>query len=374
MLMDLGGGSVEISLVDGEGIQWSESHAMGSVRLLEEFEARKGDAAKFQRLIADTVGTLRIASLKGRSPTGFAATGGNIEELAKLAGLKNGDGKVQVLPLKALREVLLKLSKLTVEERIKELGLRPDRADVILPAGLIYEHVAALAGAEVIHVPMVGLKEGALYDLVDTLAVHTDEKAKKEHVVLDASVALGRRFQFEEQHGVHVSKLALSLFDQMQSRHRLKPADRSILQAAAVLHDVGRFVGDKGHHKHSYYLIAQSEIPGLSDNEVELAAQVARYHRRKEPTTNHSPFARLSEADRRRVNLLSALLRVADALDREHRRAVRSVKLARRGTTTTLRVTGEGDFTLEQWAVQAKGGLFARLFDTTIEIESETKA
>jgi exopolyphosphatase/guanosine-5'-triphosphate,3'-diphosphate pyrophosphatase len=370
MLMDLGGGSLEVSLADGRGIRWSESHAMGAVRLLEEFESCKGDTKRFQTLIAETVGTLRIAGAKGRAPVGLAATGGNIEELARLSGLSEPEGGASVLPVKQLRETLQKVAKLDVAERMEKLDLRPDRADVVVPAGFVYEQVARLAGVDAIHVPYVGLKDGVLLDLVDGLAVHTDAKARKETQVLDASVALGHRYQFDEEHGVHVSRLALSLFDQLQPRHRLKPIDRSILQAAAVLHDIGRFVGDAKHHKHSYYLVSQADLPGLSEQEVELAAQVARYHRKKEPRVAHAPFAALNAADQRRVTVLSAILRVADALDREHRQAIRAVRLSRHGGNTTLKVQGDGSFTLEQWALEAKGGLFCRVFDTTLELEA----
>lgn len=375
MLMDLGGGSVEVSLADLRGIRWSETHRMGAVRLLEEFESCKGDTKKFQSLIAETVGTLRIAGAKGRSPVGLAATGGNIEELAKLAGVKPpeaGDGAssaASVLPVKQLHETIQKIAKMDVKERIEKLGLRPDRADVIVPAGFVYEQVAKLAGLDEIHVPYVGLKDGVIYDLMDSIAVHTDPRVRKETQVLDASVALGHRYQFDEEHGVHVSRLAMSLFDQLQAKHRLKPIDRSILQAAAVLHDIGRFIGDEQHHKHSYYLVSHADLPGLSEHEVQLAAQVARYHRRKEPRSSHAPFAALTAHDQKRVTLLSAILRVADALDREHRQAIRSVKVARKGDATILRVQGEGSFTLEQWALEAKGGLFCRVFDTTLELE-----
>ncbi|MEA3202978.1 MAG: exopolyphosphatase / guanosine-5-triphosphate,3-diphosphate pyrophosphatase [Thermoplasmata archaeon] len=369
IMMDLGGGSVEIGLLDAGGLLWSESHPMGSVRLLEEFHAVQGDPAKFGHLVAETVHTLRINLPRGRKPAGFAATGGNIEELARLAGC--GDDEVAQLPIKKLREQVQRLTKMSLEERRQVLGLRPDRADVIVPAGLVYEHVADLLGADTIHVPHVGLKDGVLYDLVDSVAVHTDPQAKTEHVVLDASVALGRRYQFEEPHGVQVSRLALSLFDQTQGLHRLRPADRLLLQAAAVLHDVGRFVNDHKHHKHSYYLIAQADLPGLSGDDVEVVAQVARYHRRKEPTPSHKPFAKLSGADQERVTRLAALLRVADALDRQHRGAVRGVKVRLEKDAVVLRLRGQGDLALEQWAVQEKGGLFCATFDTTIELETE---
>ncbi|MCA1810902.1 MAG: Ppx/GppA family phosphatase [Halobacteriales archaeon] len=369
MVMDLGGGSVEIGLLDAGGLLWSESHPMGSVRLLEEFHAVQGDPERFQHLVAETIHTLRVNLPRGRKPAGFAATGGNIEELARLAGCR--DDAVAELSLKKLREQVQRLAKMSLEERKKELGLRPDRADVIVPAGLVYEHVAELVGADTLHVPHVGLKDGVLFDLVDSLAVHTDPQAKSEHVVLDASVALGRRYQFEESHGVQVSRLALSLFDQTKELHRLRAADRILLQAAAVLHDVGRFIDDHRHHKHSYYLIAQADLPGLSGEDVEVVAQVARYHRRKEPALRHKPFAKLSGADQERVRRLAALLRVADALDRQHRAAVRGVKVLVEKDAVVLRLKGEGDLALEQWAVQEKGGLFCSAFDTTLEFETE---
>src|SRR5205814_295027 len=134
---------------------------------------------------------------------GLVATGGNIEEIARLAGLSpppNGAGAV-VLPVKHLRDTVQKIAKLDLKDRMEKLDLRPDRADVIVPAGLVYEQVARLAGVDAIHVPYVGLKDGVLHDLVDSLAIHTDAKTRKETQVLDASVALGHRYQFDEEHG-----------------------------------------------------------------------------------------------------------------------------------------------------------------------------
>ncbi len=372
MLMDLGGGSVEVSLVDGKGIQWSESHPMGSVRLLEEFQACQGETKRFQKLIAETVETMRIPRApKGKPVKGLVATGGNIEDLARLGGARDPETKVSQLPLKDLRRVLERLGELSDRERIKEYGLRPDRADVILPAGLVYEHVAHIAGVEELYVPHVGLKEGLLYDILDSVSVDSDPRARRERLVRDGSLALGRRYQFDEDHGAHVAVLALAIYDQTQADHGLGEAERAILHAAALLHDVGRFVDDRKHHKHSYYLISESEIPGLSEAETELAAQVARYHRRKEPTIKHEAFAKLGPAERERVLRLSAILRVADALDSEHRQVVRSVTVTRRGDKTGLHVKGDGDLALEEWAVRNKGGLYARLFKTTLELKAE---
>jgi len=373
MLMDLGGGSVEVTLADRGGIRWSESHPMGSVRLLEEFEAAKGEAKRVQALIAESVAAMRLPDRRdGDRVGGLAATGGNIEDLARIAGVRDPGTKVSELPLKELRKVLERLGELDERERIREYGLRPDRADVILPAGLVYEHVARIAGVKAIHVPHVGLKEGVLLDLVDTLAVHTDTRARKEAQVREGSLALGRRYRFDESHGVHVARLALSLFDQTQSLHGLAEGDRAVLQAAALLHDVGRFVADRKHHKHSYYLLSQADLPGLSAADTEVAAQVARYHRRKEPSIEHEPFARLSEAQRERVTRLSALLRVADALDQEHKQAVRTVTVRRDGGRAILDIQADGDVALEEWSLRSKGALFSRIFSLPLELRPET--
>lgn len=171
MLMDLGGGSVEVSLADARGIRWSESYPMGAVRLLAEFASCKGDTKRFQAFVADTMAPLRSAGAKGHAPVGLAATGGNIEALADLADAKPDGKGVRVVPVETLRALAQKLAGLSVEERQATFGLRPDRADVIVPAALIYEQVAKLVGLDAIHVPFTGLKDGVLHDLVDGLAL-----------------------------------------------------------------------------------------------------------------------------------------------------------------------------------------------------------
>ncbi|HUR62477.1 MAG TPA: Ppx/GppA phosphatase family protein [Candidatus Thermoplasmatota archaeon] len=369
VLVDVGGGSVEVSLGNAEGLQWTESRGMGAVRLLEQFREVEGNARKVRRLIEETVGTLRLPGIKGGEVAGMAATGGNIEELARLCGAREGKDKVQVLPAKALRDLLDAMLETDLEERARRWDLKRDRADVILPAGLVYAHVARLAGAADIHVPNVALKDGVIAELVAQAdpAVAAAGPAP-EGKARRSALGLGRRFQFEESHGVHVEHLALSLFDQLADLHRLGPRDRTILASAALLHDVGRHVSDKRHHKHTYYLVSEAELLGLTQPEVELAALVARYHRKAEPKPKHKGYAALTSPDRERVERLSAILRVADALDRQHRGHVREVRCVHANGTTRLELQVQGDVQLEQWAVEKKGGLFERLFDTKIQV------
>ncbi len=374
ILMDLGGGSVEISLVTSSAIAWSVSHSVGTVRLLEELGDRSASPARFRRLLEEYVATLQLELPRGRRrvrPAGVIATGGNIEALVRLSDPASvGDGVVQ-LPLAELRASIRTLSGLSVEERMRELDLREDRADVILPAAVIYERIAAAYGAEVILVPQVGLKDGVLVDLVDDLLAHAQHASRHDQDVYAGALELGRRFDFDEAHAVHVAQLAASLYDQLAALHALPARDRRILVAAALLHDIGQFVSYRAHHKHAYYLISHSELPGFSPEQIGLVSLVARYHRKAEPKEEHEGYAELNGDDRERVVKLAALLRVADALDREHVQRVREVKASIANGELRLRIIAAGDQLLERWAIDKKGKLLERTFGVTMRLEQE---
>jgi exopolyphosphatase/guanosine-5'-triphosphate,3'-diphosphate pyrophosphatase len=373
--VDVGGGSVEVSLVDANGILWSESHVMGSVRLLEELSSAGDEPGRFQRLLREYAATLQIPVIAQHwNPRGMIATGGNAEALARLTGAGASRGNVAAVPLGSLRGIIELLSKLSYRQRVDQLGLREDRADVILPAAMIYERVASLVDAAEVLVPAVGLKDGVLIDLAEDVASHQAHEDRKERQAVAGCVALGRRYMFNEAHALHVSRLAGSLFDDLQRVHGLDAADRRMLLAAAVLHDIGTFVGYKKHHKHSLYLIANSEIPEFTPRETDIVANVARYHRKGVPADHHIAFTALEPADRERVVKLASLLRIADALDREHVQAVRSLTArATRGRKLKLEVDADADLLLERWALRRKAGLFTDLFGLEIELAGGEK-
>jgi exopolyphosphatase/guanosine-5'-triphosphate,3'-diphosphate pyrophosphatase len=372
VLVDLGGGSVEVSLVDNTAILWSESHTMGSVRLLEELNVSGDEPGRFQRLLEEYAATLRIPVIaKQMNPAGLIATGGNIEALARLIGGEPGRGKVARIPLAELRAAISKLSSLSVRQRMEQLGLREDRADVILPAAMVYERVASLVGAPEILVPAVGLKDGVLVDLIDDLTTHEAHEVRKEKQAVAGALALGKRYGFDEAHAGHVARLAGSLFDQLQKLHKLDTADRRMLLAAATLHDIGIFIGHKKHHKHSLYIISQSEVPEFTQREIDIIANVARYHRKGVPAVHHDTFTRLASEDRERVVKLASILRIADALDREHLQAVRGVKASTSKSRLTLELDGDGDLLLERWALRRKAGLFTDTFGLEVVVAGD---
>jgi exopolyphosphatase/guanosine-5'-triphosphate,3'-diphosphate pyrophosphatase len=370
ILADLGGGSVEISLADGEAVYWTQSHGMGSVRLLEELAVAGDEPGRFRRRLEEYTATLELPIRGHVRPAGFIATGGNIEALARLVQAEPDNAGVSRIPLARLRATIQALAGLSYRQRVDQLGLREDRADVILPAAMVYERLASLAGFDEILAPNVGIKEGVLLDIVEEM-VPLRRKSRQDRIAWSGALALGRRYRLDAAHGKQVARLARSLLDQLEGEIEFDELDRRVLVAAAVLHDVGTFIAYRRHHKHSYYIIAESELPGFSPAEIQLVANVARYHRKNVPSPHHEPYMKLSDKNRERVNRLAGILRIADALDREHRQNIQDVRVTLDGKTLYLEMNGTGDLLLERWALQQKAGLFEKHFGWEVRIRED---
>ncbi|HYE78896.1 MAG TPA: HD domain-containing protein, partial [bacterium] len=243
------------------------------------------------------------------------------------------------------------------------------RADVIQPAAYLYQAAMEGAGLPAMVVPEVGLRDGLLWQMVDPL-VAPKALSTPDEVVYQMALDIGERYRFDRVHAEQSARLAGKLFDQLAELHRLQPSDRYLLVAAALLHDVGHLVNHGRHHLHTYYLIKNADFYGLSHREQELVAQVAKFHRKGDPDPGRYPeFAALSHQDRVRVTKLTALLRIADALDRTHAATISDVRASQDDGTVTLRVAGPVDINIERWAVAKKAGLFKRVFLTNIAVE-----
>jgi exopolyphosphatase/guanosine-5'-triphosphate,3'-diphosphate pyrophosphatase len=205
------------------------------------------------------------------------------------------------------------------------------------------------------------IREGVIYDFIHRHRERLKAEAEIPDLRRRSVMALARRCQAPEAHSVHVASLALRLFDQTTRLHRLGPAERNWLEYAAILHDVGYLINERQHHKHAYYLITNSDIGGLSGEELHVVANIARYHRRAIPHPKHEEFDALSPKYKRIVRILSALLRIADGLDRTHFSVVRSLDV-RLGATVTITLHVTGDAEMETWAAAGRADLFERVF------------
>jgi len=260
-----------------------------------------------------------------------------------------------------------KLTAMTPDERRATWGLRPDRADVIAPAAAIVLSLADAYHFERVLSPGIGLKDGVIDELVEK---HFDvwDYGGEAAAAIEAAVRLGRRYAFDEKHGALVARLASDLFDQLRPLHRLGDRDRLLLHVSALLHDVGDFIRYEGHHRHSYYILVNSDVLGLSPRERDVVANCARYHRKSLPDASHPNFRDLDRDDRARVRALAAILRIADALDREHVAKITAARGVLEKGRLRLHLTGSADRQLEEWTVVRKSELFREVFDVAVEV------
>jgi exopolyphosphatase/guanosine-5'-triphosphate,3'-diphosphate pyrophosphatase len=369
LLANLGGGSLELALVNQEGVLSSATHTLGAVRLWEEFKSSASKPKQFLHLLEEYTSTLRLSlGEEGRPWAGLLATGGNIEELAKMARAPEVAPGIRELSVTALRDLLEELLRTPLEERLARWDIVPDRADVVIPAAVVYLHLGTLSGQTKFLVPYVGTKEGILFDLVDRLTLNSAYALRQEKQLTHMALSLGRRYQFDEAHGRQVSRLALALFEQLADLHSLGPEDHRMLLVASLLHDIGAYISYKKHHKHSLYLISQSELPGFSPEDMLLVANVARYHRKNPPSLEHENYFRLSKPLRLRVAKLASLLRIADALDRDHAQTVRQLSVKVKRPFLELKIAGKDSRELEHWALERKALLFTQLFKLRLRI------
>ena len=370
LLVDIGGGSAEITLASNDQIMSTESFKMGAVRLLQVLEEKRHGERHFNQLVREYADAAqkRIKKEIGSAKIDICAgTGGNIESLGELRKELFNKEKNSVISADELETLVKKLQGMTFEERIQQLHLRPDRADVIVPAAIVVQKVMKQAGVDELQIPNVGLKDGLLIDMIQEL--FGEKKAAYRDQVMASALQVARKYMFDEQHGVTTARLSAKLFDETRQLHNLGLEYKPLLEVAALLHDVGHYVNMTGHHKHSHYLIMATPIIGLNSAQMAIVANVARYHRKSFPKPQHEPFRILPPKDRVVVSKLAALLRLADAMDNEHASKVTDFEVEYKKPKFILRLKGESDLLLEKWSLARKADLFEEIFSTKVLVE-----
>lgn len=370
LLVDLGGGSLELSEVHHDEVRFSTSLEIGTVRLLESFLGPDQPVTPQQeKVLCEYIDRMIDPiedNFRRRRYDIVAGTGGNFDTVAKLCPIPGRE--TPTIDVRLARALLTRMKKLTPAERQAAYDLRADRADVIVPAMYAILRCAELARTEEIVAPGVGLKEGIVVELVDKYFRVWDYSVD-EHAMARSAVHLGRRYHFDEPHATQVDRLACVLFDNLVAVHGLGPADRQLLRVAALLHDVGDFISSAAHHKHTQYIIENTDVMGLSEEQRQVVACAARYHRRAVPSAKHAAYKKLTPADRKRVRKIAAILRVADALDRGHRSKVRTLDVTVEEGAVLIAPKGAGDLALEVWTARRKAELFEKTFERTLRFE-----
>jgi len=369
--LEIGGGSIELGVFDSKNCELSNSIKLGAVKLHEMFLAGGSgeQQIKIMNEFIERILRSTVEEIRELRPLKMIVTGGNADALAHLVGEeKSFHGKnIPYISSKKLEEITKKLSRLNYEERVK-LGLEKDRADVILPASHLILFLQSRLGFDGIYVPGIDLRDGILRELL------LDYYKKELHILEESDVAigsafrLGRKFRFDQEHAIQVMNLSTKLFEELQNVHKLDKDALRYLQIASILHDVGHAVGPSKHHKHSYYLIRNSEMMGVSEEELEIIANIARYHRKSHPCPEHDTYQQLSKPERFLVTKLSSILRIADALDREHKSQVKNLSCEINQSKLIIKLSTDSDCILERWSLSERAKLFEEIFGLKVEV------
>ena len=358
LVIDIGGGSTEVANARGEHPSDLWSIALGAVRLTEMF-GLSGKVARPQlALVRSYAAEAFREGLPARFPHPAVALGssGTINAVVSFAAAKGRSAT-----RKEIGRAVEELAAMRIEERRHHFDAQ--RAEIIVAGGVILEAAVRQLRLDAVTSVDTGLRNGILVDLMRRGAAGRDDRSAAE-----AALALGRRFAFDERHGVQVGALAMTLFEDLAALHALPHAARRVLEAAAVLHDVGNAVSHHKHHKHTFYLVANADMPGFSDRERVMVATVARFHRRSTPDRNRGDLAGLSPGDLSTVRKLSALLRVANSLDASHQQPVRELRAENRDGVVTLRLRLRGPADLELWEARREASFFREVFRRRLEL------
>lgn len=363
-LLDIGGGSTEVSILDDGAIILSESVKVGSLRLLEIAE-KSGNLLKkmITNYSRNLMGRLLERVNSGEKAEVFIGTGGNCDALLSLQEtfLKL---KAPVLKLSSLKEISKELGLLSIDERVKKLGLRPDRADVIYPASLFIIIVLETLGFEEMIIPKVGLKEGVLLELLST----EPKKVSQRQITLFAEELL-KRFRCDVKHARAVSAVALKIYDALPGTKQ-SDEERTLLRLAGLLHDIGDSISPESHHKHSYYIIQQTPFVGINFTQREIIALAARYHRKSHPSLKHEGFKKLSDNAKQVVRKLAGILRIAEALEQEHKSSSLAIEVACSQSQLIITIHSNGDDAeLEKWKAKKRADLFEDVFKREVIIQ-----
>ncbi len=361
LVIEVGGGNTEILMVRSGNVLHSQSLRLGSLRLTQTLESVRSNRVRHRAMMESHIRrTLNMLSdeVQDDNPVQIIALGGDIRFAAHQLVEDWDESTLTELSTKALSKLTDKIMHLDEDAIVKKFGLSFIEAVTLGPALMAYTMLAKHFSLESMFVCDTNLRDGLLHDM----SVGGGWTAEFRNQIVRSAISLGRKFDFDETHAGNVAELAHKLFIQLGDEHRLDNRHEVILYVAALLHEIGMIVNTRSNHKHTLYLIRNSELFGLSEEEMLLVGLIARYHRRASPQPSHESFGTLAMEQRVVVSKLAALLRLAISLDDTRSGRIREIECTRDEKQLVIQVPGVDDVSLEQIAMRENSGLFRDVF------------
>jgi exopolyphosphatase/guanosine-5'-triphosphate,3'-diphosphate pyrophosphatase len=369
LLVDLGGGSCELTVSSKGHIRETISLPLGAVRLTNEFLAhdppRKSELRRLRRFVQREIGRILQRILRAR-PKAVIATSGTAASLAAVCkGLYKMKGsRATSVSRGQMQRIAQVLSRLPVEERRKLPGVGPRRAEIIVPGAVVYAELLERCQLQGFRYSVLGLRDGLLAQIAAEYDRSTRSGRRLESERWDSIRAAVAHYRVDMSHALQVRESAMQLFDKLQRVHRLPPEYAEWLSAAAMLYEVGDYVNRSGRHRHAHYIIAHSEILGYTPAQRNIIAAIARYLGKSRPIPGDGPIKVLAPPHREWVRKASLLLRLARALNLGRSGAVRAAKVRVRQGAVNLELQAKTrtGADLELWAVEKEKNYFREVF------------
>jgi exopolyphosphatase/guanosine-5'-triphosphate,3'-diphosphate pyrophosphatase len=369
LMIDLGGGSCELTVSHAGHIRDAVSLPLGAVRLTDEFllhdPARKGELKRLRGFIAREVGRIasRIAPARVKN---VIATSGTAAALAAAAThLRRRVSRQRPVVSRAeMARIAKRLARLPVAERRKIQGIGPRRAEIVVAGAMVYHELLDRLHLPAFRYSPLGLRDGILAQMAADYDRSTRSGRQIESERWESILKAVERYRVERRHALDVRESAMFLFSALRSVHRLPPEYREWLSAAAMLYEVGDYVNRNGHHRHTHYIISNSEILGYTPQQRRLIAAIARYLGKSRPATDEGPIKAIDAADRDDVQKAILLLRMARALNLGRSRAVERVRVGVRSGEIKVSLVPRRRMgvDLELWAVEKERDYFREVF------------
>ncbi|MEX0725669.1 MAG: HD domain-containing protein [Planctomycetaceae bacterium] len=365
VVIEVGGGNTELLLVEKGDVVFSHTYRLGSLRLREMLQAYNTPKSQARTILDSQVQRIvdqMVTHISQQGGVKLMTLGGDMRFAASCL-IADWDSKhMGHIPTKKLEHFTNHILSWTEDQLIQKYHLTFPDAETLGPSLLAYLLLAKALNLDEVLVTNVNLRDGLLKEMVirDTWSEDFTRQVSR------SAIELGRKFNFDETHARHVAELSVTLFDALKDEHHLEQQYRRLLYVAALLHEIGQYVSSRSYHKHSMYLIRNSEIFGLSRHQILLVALVARYHRRSSPRSTHEGYLSLDRDSRVAIAKMAALLRVADALDRSYSQRVNDLRCRREDSRLVISVPRVEDLSLEQLALKQKGALFEETFGMTV--------
>ena len=376
-VIDIGGGSVEITLGTATNIELARSIKVGVIRLTERFvKSDPLDGRDERRLAKYVAGEIEkhCAQIVAAGFDRVIGTSGTILSLGVLAataasGRPPAELRNLHIPAKQIRRIRKDVVLMDLEQRLAMPGMDPRRADLVVAGAVLLDTILRQLGAEELTLCDLALREGLVLDYIHRNQKQIAQIDRIPDVRRRSTIELAERCNYYSAHAEQVARLALALFDQTRAIHGLTDREREWLELAALMHDLGTHISYTRHHLHSYYLIKNGDLRGFSPEEIEVLALVARYHRRGTPKHSHGEYAELPKELRRVVRTLSSILRVAESLDRSHSQVISGLELRDRENDVLLELQANADAELELWAVQRTKEPFEQIIGKPVVVQ-----